>query len=82
MLRLAVRTDLSRCAGVMLTFFREEWEMEGLQTVGILLIVCSSLKLLHFLGLIDFSAGVPGIQSIEQGNILIMMFNDDPREAL
>ncbi|XP_037388569.1 Kv channel-interacting protein 2 isoform X3 [Pygocentrus nattereri] len=57
MLRLAVRTDLSRCAGVMLTFFREEWEMEGLQTVGILLIVCSSLKLLHFLGLIDFSAG-------------------------
>ncbi|XP_026886721.2 Kv channel-interacting protein 4 isoform X4 [Electrophorus electricus] len=41
----------------MLMFFREEWEMEGLQTVGILLVVCSSLKLLHFLGLIDFSAG-------------------------
>ena len=57
MLRLALRKDLSRCASIMLTFFREEWEMEGLQTVGILLIVCSSLKLLHFLGLIDFSAG-------------------------
>ncbi|MBN3307077.1 KCIP2 protein, partial [Amia calva] len=42
-------------------FFREEWEMEGLQTVGILLVVCSSLKLLHFLGLIDFS----GRDSIE-----------------
>lgn len=53
----ALRKDLSRCVSVMLTFFREEWEMEGLQTVGILLILCSSLKLLHFLGLIDFSAG-------------------------
>lgn len=29
--------------------------MEGLQTVGILLVVCSSLKLMHFLGLIDIT---------------------------
>ncbi|KAJ8404929.1 hypothetical protein AAFF_G00333160 [Aldrovandia affinis] len=39
----------------MMLFFREEWEVEGLQTVGILLIICSSLKLMHFLGLIDFT---------------------------
>lgn len=37
-------------------FFRDKWELEGLQTVGILLVVCSSLKLMHFLGLIDLSA--------------------------
>lgn len=36
-------------------FFQEKWEVEGLQTVGILLVVCSSLKLMHFLGLIDLS---------------------------
>lgn len=36
-------------------FFQEKWEVEGLQTVGILLVVCSSLKLMHFLGLIDIS---------------------------
>lgn len=36
-------------------FFQEQWEVEGLQTVGILLVVCSSLKLMHFLGLIDLS---------------------------
>lgn len=36
-------------------FFKEKWEVEGLQTVGILLVVCSSLKLMHFLGLIDLS---------------------------
>lgn len=36
-------------------FFRDKWEVEGLQTVGILLVVCSSLKLMHFLGLIDLS---------------------------
>lgn len=36
-------------------FFREKWEVEGLQTVGILLVVCSSLKLMHFLGLIDLT---------------------------
>ena len=37
-------------------FFQETWEVEGLQTVGILLVVCSSLKLMHFLGLIDLSS--------------------------
>ncbi|XP_077058053.1 Kv channel-interacting protein 4 isoform X7 [Siphateles boraxobius] len=31
------------------------WETEGLQTLGIVLIVCASLKLLHLLGLINFS---------------------------
>lgn len=36
-------------------FFQDKWEVEGLQTVGILLVVCSSLKLMHFLGLIDLS---------------------------
>lgn len=36
-------------------FYQEKWEVEGLQTVGILLVVCSSLKLMHFLGLIDLS---------------------------
>lgn len=36
-------------------FFQDKWEVEGLQTVGILLVVCSSLKLMHFLGLIDIS---------------------------
>ena len=40
----------------MQLFFREVWEMEGLQTLGILLGVCSSLKLMHFLELIDFSS--------------------------
>ena len=34
-----------------------EWESEGLQTVGIGVIICASLKLLHLLGLIDFSEG-------------------------
>lgn len=33
------------------------WESEGLQTLGIVLIVCASLKLLHLLGLISFSEG-------------------------
>ncbi|XP_078480908.1 A-type potassium channel modulatory protein KCNIP2-like, partial [Lampetra planeri] len=36
-------------------FYQEKWEVEGLQTVGILLVVCSSLKLMHFLGLIDLT---------------------------
>lgn len=36
-------------------FFQEKWEVEGLQTVGILFVVCSSLKLMHFLGLIDLT---------------------------
>ncbi|KPP68989.1 Kv channel-interacting protein 2-like [Scleropages formosus] len=46
------------CRGpmAMLLLPREESEMEGLQTVAMLLLVCSSLKLLHFLGLIDFSS--------------------------
>lgn len=34
-----------------------EWESEGLQTVGIVVIIFASLKLLHLLGLIDFSEG-------------------------
>lgn len=33
------------------------WETEGLQTLGIVVIVCASLKLLHLLGLISFSEG-------------------------
>jgi hypothetical protein len=48
--------SLGQCVKMQLLFFREVWEMEGLQTVGILLVVCSSLKLMHFLGLIDFSS--------------------------
>ncbi|KAM9406694.1 Kv channel-interacting protein 4-like isoform 3-T3 [Salvelinus alpinus] len=31
------------------------WETEGLQAVGIVVLVCASLKLLHLLGLINFS---------------------------
>lgn len=34
-----------------------EWESEGLQTVGIVVIIFASLKLLHLLGLIDFTEG-------------------------
>ncbi|KAK3545577.1 hypothetical protein QTP70_008125 [Hemibagrus guttatus] len=34
------------------------WETEGLQTLGIVVIVCASLKLLHLLGLISFSEGL------------------------
>ena len=33
------------------------WETEGLQTVGIVVLVCASIKLLHLLGIIDFSEG-------------------------
>ncbi|XP_067909494.1 A-type potassium channel modulatory protein KCNIP2 isoform X1 [Heterodontus francisci] len=33
-----------------------KWESEGLQTVGFVFLAVSSLKLLHFLGLIDFSS--------------------------
>lgn len=33
------------------------WETEGLQTVGIVVLVCASIKLLHLLGLISFSEG-------------------------
>lgn len=36
------------------------WETEGLQTLGIVVIVCASLKLLHLLGLISFSEGKRG----------------------
>ena len=52
----------------MQLFFQEEWEMEGLQTLGILLVLCSSLKLLHFLGLIDFtSRGEGGGGGLNEG---------------
>lgn len=40
--------------GVMLNAI---WETEGLQTVGIVVLVCASIKLLHLLGLISFSEG-------------------------
>lgn len=46
----------SRCCLVP----RRMWtkgESEGLQTLGIVVVVCSSLKLLHYLGLIDLSDG-------------------------
>lgn len=33
------------------------WETEGLQTVGIVVLVFASIKLLHILGLISFSEG-------------------------
>lgn len=33
------------------------WETEGLQTVGIVILVFASIKLLHLLGLISFSEG-------------------------
>lgn len=33
------------------------WDPQGLQTVGIILLLCSSLKLLHALGIIDLSRG-------------------------
>lgn len=33
------------------------WETEGLQTVGIVVLVFASIKLLHLLGLISFSEG-------------------------
>ncbi|KAG5845088.1 hypothetical protein ANANG_G00135150 [Anguilla anguilla] len=39
------------------TMLNAVWETEGLQTVGIVVIVCASLKLLHLLGLINFSEG-------------------------
>jgi len=40
--------------GAMLTAI---WETEGLQTVGIVVLVFASIKLLHLLGLISFSEG-------------------------
>lgn len=33
------------------------WDPQGLQTVGIILLFCSSLKLLHALGIIDLARG-------------------------
>lgn len=39
------------------TMLGTAWETEGLQTLGIVVIVCASLKLLHLLGLISFSEG-------------------------
>ncbi|KAM6092242.1 A-type potassium channel modulatory protein KCNIP2 isoform 1-T1 [Theristicus caerulescens] len=33
------------------------WDPQGLQTVGIILLLCSSLKLLHALGIIDLTRG-------------------------
>lgn len=31
------------------------WDLQGLQTVGIILLLCSSLKILHALGIIDLT---------------------------
>uniref|UniRef100_A0A8C0LSQ9 Potassium voltage-gated channel interacting protein 1 n=6 Tax=Laurasiatheria TaxID=314145 RepID=A0A8C0LSQ9_CANLF len=45
------RGKTAREAGTM----RAEGEAEGLQTLGIVVALCSSLKLLHYLGLIDLS---------------------------
>ncbi|MGH0116433.1 UNVERIFIED_CONTAM: hypothetical protein FKN15_017083 [Acipenser sinensis] len=42
----------------------KEGESEGLQTLGIVVVLCSLLKLLHFLGLIDVSNN----QELERGN--------------
>ncbi|XP_066179813.1 Kv channel-interacting protein 2 isoform X4 [Sylvia atricapilla] len=33
------------------------WDLQGLQTVGIILLLCSSLKILHALGIIDLTRG-------------------------
>lgn len=40
--------------GAMMTAF---WETEGLQTLGIVVLVFASIKLLHLMGLISFSEG-------------------------
>lgn len=39
------------------TMLSSIWETEGLQTVGIVVLVIASIKLLHLLGLISFSEG-------------------------
>ncbi|XP_027528005.1 Kv channel-interacting protein 2 isoform X5 [Neopelma chrysocephalum] len=44
---------LGICVGVMLAA-EAPWDLQGLQAVGIILLLCSSLKLLHALGIIDF----------------------------
>lgn len=41
------------------------WETEGLQTVGIVVLVFASIKLLHLLGLINFSEGKTHMQKQE-----------------
>lgn len=53
--KISVNRNRERKGKRMHLFFKEKWEVEGLQTVGILLVVCSSLKLMHFLGLIDLT---------------------------
>lgn len=53
--KISVNRSRERKGERMHLFFKEKWEVEGLQTVGILLVVCSSLKLMHFLGLIDLT---------------------------
>ena len=53
--QISVDRSRERKGERMHLFFKDKWEVEGLQTVGILLVVCSSLKLMHFLGLIDLS---------------------------
>lgn len=52
---LLAESERGRGGERMHLFYQEKWEVEGLQTVGILLVVCSSLKLMHFLGLIDLT---------------------------
>lgn len=43
------------------------WETEGLQTVGIVVLVFASIKLLHLLGLISFSEGKTLMMERETG---------------
>ena len=50
---MTARVLLASAGTEMLT----QGESEGLQTLGIVVILCSSLKLLHYLGLIDLSDG-------------------------
>lgn len=49
-----------------------EGESEGLQTLGIVVVVCSSLKLLHYLGLIDLSDGK---RTLELPRLVCMSFS-------
>lgn len=44
------------------------WETEGLQTVGIVVLVFASIKLLHLLGLISFSEGKTLTETEEERN--------------
>lgn len=43
------------CLGMALA--EAPWDLQGLQTVGIILLLCSSLKILHALGIIDLTRG-------------------------